>query len=59
MDSAAAASRQNPLFRVLNPARPYQGGGYPGYVGIAALKDTGKVNQYLSIPAVKTISPAT
>ncbi len=56
-DSALAASRSNPLFRVLNPARPYQSGGYPGYVGIAALKDTGKVNAYLNIPAVKNNFP--
>jgi len=56
-DSALAASRSNPLFRVLNPARPYQSGGYPGYVGIAALKDTGKVNAYLNLPAVKNNFP--
>ena len=53
LDSAAAAGRQNPLFRVLNPARPYQNGGLPGYVGMSLLKDTGKVNQYLAMPAVK------
>ncbi|AXY73409.1 protein translocase subunit SecDF [Paraflavitalea soli] len=56
-DSALLASRSNPLFRVLNPARPYQQGGYPAYVGIAAIKDTGKVNQYLNIPAVKNNFP--
>lgn len=60
VDSATLASRQNPLFRVLNPARPYgQGAGtqYPGYIGISAIKDTGKVNQYLSIPAVRNNFP--
>jgi SecD/SecF fusion protein len=56
-DSILNASRANPLFRVLNPARPYQTGGYPGYVGIAALKDTAKVNAYLNIPAVKNNFP--
>ena len=56
-DSALQASRQNPLFRLLNPARPYQNGGYPGYIGIAAIKDTGKVNQYLSLPVVRNNFP--
>lgn len=61
VDSAALAARQNPLFRVLNPARPYQtnngGTQYPGYVGISLLKDTGKVNQYLNLQVVRNNFP--
>lgn len=56
-DSIALASRKNPLFQVLMPARPYQNGGLPGYIGMAMLKDTSKVNQYLALPAVKNNFP--
>lgn len=57
LDSVAAANRQNPLFRVLNPARPYPNGGLPGYIGLSSIKDTGKVNQYLSLPVVRNSFP--
>jgi SecD/SecF fusion protein len=61
-DSVKNASRVNPLFRVLYPAQgsaAENGGGarYPGYVGISQLKDTAKVNEYLSIPAVRNNFP--
>lgn len=69
VDSTAALSkvqaeqaRQNPLFSVLSPAT-FQGQDgqtnlRPGpVVGYAALKDTSKVNTYLSSPAVRSVIP--
>ncbi|MFZ4100821.1 MAG: protein translocase subunit SecD, partial [Sphingobacterium thalpophilum] len=69
VDSAALLSKvqaeqakQNPLFSILNPAT-YQGQDgqsnlRPGpVVGYAALKDTAKVNSYLSSAAVKAVIP--
>lgn len=56
-DSIALASRKNPLFNVLRPVGPSQNGGYSAFIGYAAIKDTGKVNQYLSIPAVRNNFP--
>ena len=69
VDSAAASSKvlaeqakQNPLFAILNPAT-FQGQDgkvnlRPGpVVGYAVLKDTAKVNAYLSSPAVKSVIP--
>ncbi len=69
VDSTAALSkvqaeqaRQNPLFAVLSPAT-FQGQDgqtnlRPGpVVGYAALKDTAKVNSYLSSPAVRSVIP--
>jgi SecD/SecF fusion protein len=52
---------RNPLFRVLSPAQPSQQEGgkyyfYP-YIGIARISDTAKVNEYLSIPAVRNSFP--
>lgn len=71
IDSAAALNkiqaeqaRQNPLFAILNPAT-FQGqdgqtGLRPGpVVGYAALKDTAKVNAYLSSPQAKAVIPST
>ena len=58
----AEQAKQNPLFAVLSPAT-YQGqDGQPALrpgpvVGYAALKDTAKVNSYLSSPAVKAVIP--
>lgn len=62
-DSIAAANKINPLFRVLYPATPYQDPetgkqSYGGAVGYSQKKDTSKVNQYLSIPAVRNAFPA-
>ena len=69
VDSTAALSkvqaeqaRQNPLFAVLSPAT-FQGQDgqtnlRPGpVVGYAPLKDTAKVNSYLSSPAVRSVIP--
>lgn len=69
VDSAALLSKvqaeqakQNPLFSILNPAT-YQGQDgqsnlRPGpVVGYAALKDTAKVNSYLSSAAVRAVIP--
>lgn len=58
----AEQAKQNPLFAVLSPAT-YQGqDGQPALrpgpvVGYAALKDTAKVNSYLSSPAVRAVIP--
>ncbi|MBC7828775.1 MAG: protein translocase subunit SecDF [Chitinophagaceae bacterium] len=61
-DSIANANRQNPLFRVLMPAQPYQNEkGQQEYGAIVArslIKDTGLVNQYLSNPVVRNNFPA-
>ncbi|MEJ7780354.1 MAG: protein translocase subunit SecDF [Daejeonella sp.] len=70
VDSAAALNKvqaeqakQNPLFSVLNPAT-FQGQDgqtnlRPGpVVGYAALKDTARVNAYLSSPQVKSVIPS-
>jgi len=58
----AEQAKQNPLFALLNPATfPGQDGQSnlrPGpVVGYAALKDTAKVNSYLSSPAVRAVIP--
>jgi SecD/SecF fusion protein len=58
----AEQAKQNPLFALLNPAT-YQGQDgqvnlRPGpVVGYAALKDTAKVNSYLSSAAVRAVIP--
>ncbi|WP_411274941.1 protein translocase subunit SecDF [Daejeonella sp.] len=58
----AEQAKQNPLFSILNPAT-FQGENgqnslRPGpVVGYAALKDTAKVNAYLSSPQVKSVIP--
>lgn len=65
-DSATAMANltaQNPLFSVLMPSIYQTPDGQqqlaPGaQVGIAALKDTAKVNQYLERPEVKALIPA-
>ncbi|WP_231561682.1 hypothetical protein [Sphingobacterium sp. T2] len=65
-DSAAAVANlaaQNPLFSVLMPSIYQTADGQqqlaPGpQVGIAALKDTAKVNAYLARPEIKALIPA-
>lgn len=65
-DSAAAVTNlaaQNPLFSVLMPSIYQTADGQqqlaPGpQVGIAALKDTAKVNAYLARPEIKALIPA-
>jgi len=58
----AEQAKQNPLFALLNPAtfqgQDGQSNLRPGpVVGYAALKDTAKVNAYLSTPAVRAVIP--
>jgi SecD/SecF fusion protein len=62
-DSIALTSRMNPLFRVLYPVQPYTDKetgrqAFGAAIGYSALKDTGKVNQYLAIPSVRNNFPA-
>lgn len=64
-DTSAAAkqdsSKINPLFQKLFPAQPQQDGTgrvvYANYIGTSRLQDTGTVNSYLSIPAVRNNFP--
>jgi SecD/SecF fusion protein len=62
IDSVANANRQNPLFRVLNPAQPYQNEQgqqeFGSVVGRSLIKDTALVNQYFSNPLVRNNFPA-
>ena len=58
----AEQAKQNPLFALLNPAtfqgQDGQSNLRPGpVVGYAALKDTAKVNSYLSSPAARAVIP--
>lgn len=61
-DSIFLAERANPLMRVLQPAfpsadengRPH----YAGFIGSSLIKDTGLVNSYLKMTAVKNAFPA-
>lgn len=61
--SAEEFAKENPLFNVLRPAifqneqGQYQAGQGP-VVGFVAIKDTGKVNQFLNMPEVKAVFPA-
>ncbi|NEU08092.1 protein translocase subunit SecDF [Flavihumibacter sp. R14] len=60
--SQAEAARQNPLFALLSPntfqAENGQTGLRPGpVVGYAAQKDTAKINQYFSSPAIRSVIP--
>ncbi len=62
-DTIAKLRRENPLFAVLNPAvgqnaqRQTQLGSGP-VIGYAAIKDTGKINDYLLNPKIKILFPA-
>ncbi len=55
-DSARLASQVNPLFQVLIPSQPYQDQTgrqvFGSAIGRTLIRDTAKVNQYLSLPAV-------
>jgi SecD/SecF fusion protein len=57
IDSMANANRQNPLFRVLMPAQPYQNEKgqqeFGPVVGRSLIKDTALVNKYLSDPMIR------
>jgi len=58
-EQETAFLKENPLFAVL---KPYTDNNYQllegPYIGVALLKDTAKVNAYLSIPQVKALFPA-
>jgi hypothetical protein len=49
---------QSPILSVLNTARPYNGGSYPGYIGIVAIKDTALLRQLLEHPVAAKYWPA-
>ncbi len=58
----SAPLMNNPLLRIFQPAAPYQDEAgrqsFGAVLGYSAIKDTGKVNEYFSMPAVKNSFPA-
>jgi SecD/SecF fusion protein len=60
-DTAAQTANANPLFRVMAPAEARQDAKgqaqYYAFVGRSLVKDTGTVNDYLSIPTIRNIFP--
>ncbi|WP_297095144.1 protein translocase subunit SecDF [uncultured Draconibacterium sp.] len=58
VDNLAAFREQFPLFALLNPSTDQTGQLYPGpVVGMAAAKDTSKINSYLHNPQIRSIFP--
>jgi SecD/SecF fusion protein len=61
-DSLANANRQNPLFRVMMPAQPYQNEQgqqeFGSLIGRSLIKDTATVNEYFRNPLVRNNFPA-
>ena len=58
-EEQAAFMRENPLFSVMSPYVNNNGQLIPSaVVGVVALKDTAKVNEFLSIPQVRQLFPA-
>jgi SecD/SecF fusion protein len=58
-EEEAAFLRDNPLFAVMRPYIDNSGQLIPSAIaGVVELKDTARVNQYLSIPRVKQLFPA-
>ena len=61
-DSIANANRQNPLFRVMMPAQPYQNEQgqqeFGSLIGRSLIKDTATVNEYFRNPLVRNNFPA-
>ncbi len=58
-EEEAEFMRENPLFAVMRPYMDNQGQLIPSAIaGVVELKDTAKVNRYLSIPRVKQMFPA-
>lgn len=61
-DSIAAANRQNPLFRVMMPAQPYQNEQgqqeFGSIIGRSLIRDTALVNEYFLNPIVRNNFPA-
>jgi SecD/SecF fusion protein len=58
----AATATTNPLFRIIQFAQPQQDETgkqtFSPYIGAVAIKDTGTVNSYLSIPTVRNAFPS-
>jgi len=59
----AELAANNPLFSILNPSTSIEQNGQPmlapgAMVGIANLKDTARVNEYLARPEVQSLLPA-
>lgn len=58
-DSTALANTFNPLFEVFAPSVSQDGQPFPGpLLGFAAIKDTAKVNEYLSRKDIRKLLPA-
>ncbi|MFN4299889.1 MAG: protein translocase subunit SecDF [Thermaurantimonas sp.] len=59
-DTSVVENQYNPLFEVLAPYYDFQNNrAVPGpIVGIALVKDTAKVNKYLSMPQIRALLPA-
>ncbi len=58
IDNLADFQAQYPLFALMNPSTDQSGQLFPGpSIGIAAAKDTSKVNALLSNPQVRTLFP--
>lgn len=61
-DTSALAQLSNPLLKIFQPSAPYQDETgrqtFGAVLGYAAIKDTGEVNRYLSLPAVKGSFPS-
>ncbi|NCI46237.1 protein translocase subunit SecDF [Sediminibacterium soli] len=61
-DSSKIKANENPIGRILQIAQPYQGSDgkvvYPAMIGYIASKDTGTLNDYLALDAVKNRFPS-
>lgn len=58
-EQVAEFMQENPLFAVLRPYADNSGRLIPSaYVGVVELKDTAKVNKYLSLPQIRQLFPA-
>lgn len=62
VDSAKIKANENPIGKILQVAQPYQGSDgkvvYPSMIGYIASKDTGTLNDYLALDAVKNRFPS-
>ncbi len=58
LDNLSDFKKEYPLFALLNPSTDQQGQLFPGpIVGMAHIKDTAKINDYLHLEQVKNIFP--
>ncbi|HYJ38845.1 MAG TPA: protein translocase subunit SecDF, partial [Chitinophagaceae bacterium] len=59
--TARATAEDHPLFQLIGFAQAYQNedgkSTYPGYIGMAQIKDTSKINSYLNNPIVRNNFP--